>query len=341
MEKISIIIPLYNSEDYILACLKSISEQAYINTEIIVIDDYSSDNSVDIVKKYTKKDPRVKLIQCKENVGQAVRRLDAVETAIGEYVAFVDSDDFIAPNLLSTAYRVIKEHDADLVAFKLYNIKSETKATYRKYRAKLQQWSTSYTVRGILLDAEIFENQLQINTKNPNPELADFSINNHYPLKLFKRSLFNGLEKPEYKRATWREDLLSARIIFFAKKCVAIENKLYFYRKNNKDSTESCLDLSAVDSAAYILNNLNTFLKNNDYIKRKSTLEHLNIYMLSNLLNRSQGFHEDPAVLLEYINTNIERFPYVEPSLNRLGVQLPLQSKDYQKIVDAISYVGN
>ena len=91
---ISVVIPVFNTECYLSTCLDSVLNQTLENIEVICIDDGSTDNSLEILKKYQKKDNRVKIIS-KDNEGQGVARNIGISEAIGEYIAFVDSDDFI------------------------------------------------------------------------------------------------------------------------------------------------------------------------------------------------------------------------------------------------------
>ena len=92
--EVSIIIPAYNIAPYIARCLESVTSQSLKNIEIIVIDDGSSDNTVEIIKSYAYKDERIQLIQ-KANGGVTSARLTGVHYAEGEYIGFVDGDDMI------------------------------------------------------------------------------------------------------------------------------------------------------------------------------------------------------------------------------------------------------
>ena len=91
---ISIIVPVYNSELYLKKCLDSIISQTYKNIEIICIEDHSSDDSLRILREYEKKDQRIKVIQ-KANEGVSLARNAGLDVARGDYVLFVDSDDWI------------------------------------------------------------------------------------------------------------------------------------------------------------------------------------------------------------------------------------------------------
>lgn len=101
MEKVSIIIPIYNVEKYLEKCLESVLGQTYENLEIILVDDGSADRSAEIATKFAKKDSRIKLVR-QENQGQSSARNAGLSLATGEYISFVDSDDQIKPNFISS-----------------------------------------------------------------------------------------------------------------------------------------------------------------------------------------------------------------------------------------------
>lgn len=95
----SIIIPVYNVEQYLDKCLKSISKQTFLDFECIIVDDGSPDNSNAIIDKYVNKDQRFKVIHQK-NMGLSAARNTGLDAAKGDYIAFVDSDDYIANDYL-------------------------------------------------------------------------------------------------------------------------------------------------------------------------------------------------------------------------------------------------
>ncbi len=122
---VSIIMPLYNCEEYIVETINSVLLQTYTNWELLIVDDCSTDNSVDIVKEFTEKDTRIKLCEFEQNVGVATARNKAIAFAKGRYIAFLDSDDIWLPEKLArqiafmeetntvlsyTAYTIIDEH---------------------------------------------------------------------------------------------------------------------------------------------------------------------------------------------------------------------------------------
>lgn len=114
MPKVSIIIPFNNVETYIKQCLDSVIAQTLDDIEIICVNDASEDSSRNIVEEYAQKDNRIKIIDINERTGQGFARNRAIETAQGEYIGFVDSDDWIEPEMFLELYNKAKENDNDI-----------------------------------------------------------------------------------------------------------------------------------------------------------------------------------------------------------------------------------
>lgn len=113
MSKISIIIPMYNAKEYIARCLESVINQSFSDIEIIIVNDGSTDESLEICRKYAKIDERI-IILNKDNNGVSVARNQGMNVATGEYVMFVDSDDWIDENMCQDLYKRISECHADI-----------------------------------------------------------------------------------------------------------------------------------------------------------------------------------------------------------------------------------
>lgn len=127
MIKVSVIIPVYNVEIYIEKCINSLINQTLKEIEFIFVNDGTKDNSVSIIKKYQKEDKRIKLIE-KENGGQASARNLGLKYAKGEYIAFVDSDDYVEENMYELMYNRAKKDELDIVMcnnFLVYKDKKE------------------------------------------------------------------------------------------------------------------------------------------------------------------------------------------------------------------------
>ena len=114
--KVSVIIPFYNTEDFIQLCIESVQNQTCQDFEIICVDDGSPDKSVDIVRQMMITDDRIRLIQI-ENHGQGYARNLALNQALGEYILFLDSDDWIEPVTIEVAVKRIEEDDSDIAVF--------------------------------------------------------------------------------------------------------------------------------------------------------------------------------------------------------------------------------
>lgn len=113
MIKVSVIVPIYNAEEYLKQCLDSIQRQTLEDIEVIMIDDGSTDGSSEIAKSYLS-DNRFSYYY-KENEGLAAARADGIEQASGEYLGFIDSDDWIEPNMYEKMYMAAKSNDSDIV----------------------------------------------------------------------------------------------------------------------------------------------------------------------------------------------------------------------------------
>lgn len=167
---ISIIIPVYNVGSYLKECLESVINQTYKNLEIIIINDGSQDNSKEICYNYAKKDSRIKVIN-KKNEGVSAARNTGMELATGEYISFIDSDDYIDNDMIEFLLNNLLVHKADISSCSYYKVFSE----------KL--------VKGIGSDVELV-------LDNIDTVKETISKNNLFPsvwLKLFKKECIKDL----------------------------------------------------------------------------------------------------------------------------------------------------
>lgn len=111
---ISVIVPVYNAEKYLARCISSVLGQNHAELELILVDDGSSDASGEICDTYAAHDPRVRVIH-KANAGVSAARNDGIEAARGEFIAFLDNDDFYAPGMLARLLAICLENDCDIV----------------------------------------------------------------------------------------------------------------------------------------------------------------------------------------------------------------------------------
>ena len=133
MYKYSIIIPVYNAEKTLQRCLNSILVQKYKKAEIILINDGSIDNSGEICERFVKEYPQIRYVY-QENQGVSVARNKGLVLASGQYILFVDSDDYVSDNYFTSIDKLLEEHDTDLIIFSRYDCKAD-KITETRYRA--------------------------------------------------------------------------------------------------------------------------------------------------------------------------------------------------------------
>lgn len=115
MPEISVIVPVYNTAEYLTRCINSIHSQLLQDIEILCVNDASSDNSLKVLKSFAKKDRRIKIINFKQNKGVAEARNTGIKEAKGRYIAFVDSDDYIEEDFLYKLFKIAEKQDADIV----------------------------------------------------------------------------------------------------------------------------------------------------------------------------------------------------------------------------------
>lgn len=119
MKKISIIIPVYNTEKHLEKCIRSVLEQTYRNIEIICVDDGSVDRSGEILDAFAEKDDRIKVIH-KKNAGVSAARNDGLRIATGDWIGFVDSDDYLVKDMYESMIKANEKQEADIVACGYY-----------------------------------------------------------------------------------------------------------------------------------------------------------------------------------------------------------------------------
>ncbi|HFU4376843.1 TPA: glycosyltransferase family 2 protein [Streptococcus suis] len=135
MPKVSIIIPVYNTEQYIGECIESILKQTLTDIELILIDDCSTDHSLTVLKSYADKDQRIRLVESAVNTGVGEARNKGIELATGEYIAFVDSDDFVKEDMFEKLYAQAIKNQADLVLCDTGTFSSDGRAKSVWYKA--------------------------------------------------------------------------------------------------------------------------------------------------------------------------------------------------------------
>ena len=164
MPKVSIIIPVYNVEKYLRQCLDSIVNQTLKDIEIICIDDCSSDNSLNILEEYAKNDQRFVIIKQETNQGQGVARNIGIEKARGEYIGFVDPDDWIELDMYKEMYEDAAKNDTDITIcdFTRYNEASGKNSLSKFLRRADADYQIQYLTEYNSEDKEFFKDTLLV-----------------------------------------------------------------------------------------------------------------------------------------------------------------------------------
>lgn len=229
---VSIIVPVYNVEKYLKQCIDSIINQTYINTEIILIDDGSTDNSGKICDDYAKKDNRIKVIH-KKNEGISATRNRGIDEAYGEYISFVDSDDYIDKDMISILCEDIENNNADIAVCDYY-VQEDTKQIKKIKKDDIHNVKT-------LLPSEALKKCFQ--------KEFEFYLWN----KMFKKTLFNGIKFPNGKNSEERYTL--PKLIDNSKKIIFDSEKLYYYRirKDSIIHSNDKINCDALDADNYLV----------------------------------------------------------------------------------------
>lgn len=262
--KISIIVPVYNKEKYLAQCLDSLLSQTFTDFEIICINDCSTDSSLEIVNSYLEKDSRISLINLEKNLGLGFVRNLGIEKSKGEYLAWIDADDYIDETYLEELYNTAIKYKADVIKSNIKKF-SDLK-TYNMYdHKKCGEWTS-------------FEDKLYI--------FDDFfgSCNN-----LIKRDLIvkNSIKFKESKMY-FEDFIFILKICFFAEKVAYFNPKTFYnYRDVNDSLTTNPSDFSKnrrFESIIMAYNDINEFTnhKKISLTAKQYFIEHK---LIPNLLN--------------------------------------------------------
>ena len=229
MAKVSIIVPVYKTEEYLSKCIDSILAQTFSDFECILVDDGSPDSCWKICDEYAVKDSRIIVIHQK-NSGVAVARNIGLYKASGRWIMFVDSDDWIEPDLLDIAVSAAESHEADIVQWNYIPFGQER--YIQKYQPVQEGW-------------------LDVSKKNPLPWWMGMCWSRLYSSELIHRQL---LRFPENIRLC-EDTLFSYSAIAYAKKTWCVEKKLYHYLYRD-DSALHTTDRAKIEDKIKVLTNM-------------------------------------------------------------------------------------
>ena len=280
-DKVSIIVPIYNVEQYLEECINSILNQTYNNIEVLLVDDCATDKSGDIAKQFEEKDSRCKYIKREKNGGLSAARNTGIKNATGDFLCFIDSDDWISDDYVQSMLELAKKDNSEIVVCDYYMVIED------RY--------------------EDGNSLIQINNNSTKEEKIAY-IRNHACTKMFKKEFWlnQGLMFPEdIKRG---EDMgVTIPLLTYANNISIINKNLYYYRQRvnslsyKKERTK--IDLSFYDKTFQnMLKNSNTCYK--EEIEYHAIMEM--IYGKTMLMIKHSYSNKD---IRKHINQFQERFP--------------------------------
>ena len=307
-DKITVIVPVYNVENYLRKCLDSIMAQTYKNIEIIVVNDGSTDTSGEICKEFSGMDHRIIYIE-QENAGLSAARNTGLNNMSGDYVTFVDSDDWIEQDYIETLYKKIVEYQADIAVGNYYSYNEDEETYY------FHIYGDSYYEK-IYDNISIFENLYE------SQEMKSFALISAWG-KLYKAKLFDYLR---FEKGKLGEDgYFNQKMYLSVNKVVYLNKGLYAYRQRSGSITKTWTEKwmhALVDAMSERI----TLLANMGYPLEK----HLAVYrqMLEvSLANGQASGLSDTATYKE--------FEMKRTLLNQLSIQ---EQKEKKAIVLAANY---
>lgn len=205
MAAITVIVPVYKVENYLRRCIDSILNQSFRDFELILVDDGSPDKCPQICDSYALQDNRIKVIH-QENGGAAAARNAGLDLAKGEWIAFVDSDDWVNPDYLSLLHEAAARKGADIIACRYLSVDKKTK-----------------TESQVL--TPVFSSE----------DREEYWVNDRVGAvvpwgKLYRRDLYNGLRYPAGRTA--EDEYVSYKLLFNCNRLIVIDNTLYYYFTN-------------------------------------------------------------------------------------------------------------
>lgn len=287
--KVSIIVPVYNVENYVSKCLDSLVNQTLSNIEIIVINDGSTDNSIDIIKKYEQKYQDKMIVIDKKNEGVGEARNCGIKVAKGEYLGFVDSDDYVELNMFEKLYNKANENNSDIAICQFKNVDEDYN----------------------FLETETIYLDSNINTKTDLNQLI--KINPAPWNKIYKKDLFT--KNDIYFTKLWFEDLEAiTKVILSSDSITFVEEKLYCYLYRRSTSSSNIIKKDKLYDIFSIFDSIILYLKEKElYNLYQEVIEyyfikHICSYLIQIKSLDNVEYDEVSRRVKKYLNENFKKW---------------------------------
>lgn len=236
MAKVSIIVPVYNVEKYLRKCLDSLINQTLKDIEIICINDGSTDKSLEILEEYKNRDSRIILLN-QENSGQSVARNRGIEIAKGEYLGFVDPDDWVDLDYYEKLYNAASTNDADIAVGGIIRVTGIKKKKFLN-----------------------FEKETITDNTNLKFELCDVPEKSYVWNKIYKTEKLKEIGL-EFEKGIFYEDcIFTPQALFFLEKMVTVPNIYYYYLRRGNSTVKQRSEKANADNV-YAHKKANNFIK--------------------------------------------------------------------------------
>lgn len=307
---ISVIVPVYNAEKYLDRCIQSIINQKYKKLEIILIDDGSKDNSLEICKSYANKDDRIQVIH-KENAGVSAARNTGIEAASGDYIAFVDSDDYIDENMYFNMMQKASEYNCDLVMCDCYKVRGNNKSIFtHDIRSGFYDKNQLYK--------EYFDKLLMLDSINYPATISNCVL-------LIRRNIIkeNNLRYPEGIK--YSEDLLfGSEIMYYVNRFYYLKEECYYYYIDNPTSATNTYYEKKWDNFLELYNKINSFFSNKEDFDFTNQINYCLLFFIYNsigdIYGSNKSLFQKRDTILKILNNKQVREIFKNIDVNKLNV---------------------
>lgn len=289
---ISVVVPVYNVEKYLDKCIDSLVSQTYENLEIILIDDGSKDKSAKICDKWKDNDSRIKVIH-KENGGLSEARNVGIDYAQGEYIAFIDSDDWVDKNFIKYLHEKLEKYNADIAASTIIK-------TYKDYNE----------IQPINREKIRFTSEEALDTLLSGRDFCAVAWN-----KLYKKNVIGNIRFPIGK--IHEDEFFSYKVIANANTLVLVTEAIYYYRQRSGSIMQkwSTAHLDALEAFKERMDFMYKYYPEL-YLKSKYSFYLAGIYNAKELLNTAD---EIAIEEIDIILNNISKLKFTLGNLIKLG----------------------
>ncbi len=239
---VSVIVPIYKTEKYLTQCLESLVSQSYEMIEIICVDDCSPDDSLAIVNEFIERDKRVKIVRQDSNMGLAEARNSGLAAAKGDYIAFVDSDDWVAKDYIEVLYGLAISNDADICVCSYARTLVWSEDVYKQDSENILKYSGRDAARKMFSSKDYQTDVCMTVAWN----------------KLFRREVIQDIKFPKGK--LYEDQPFALKAYYNSKTVVVTNRKLYFYRRNHSSITMQKFNIRILDELD-LYDDMKMFLK--------------------------------------------------------------------------------